>query len=64
MRIGLKLCQGFVISDWEGLDRITTPPGANYTYSVEAGINAGIDMVSVNTYQIEYINRLLFHDST
>lgn len=37
--------QGFVISDWEGIDRITSPPGANYTYSVQAGISAGIDMV-------------------
>jgi beta-glucosidase-like glycosyl hydrolase len=34
-----------VISDWLGIDRITSPPGANYTYSVQAGINAGIDMV-------------------
>lgn len=34
-----------MISDSEGLDRITTPPRANYTYSVEAAINAGIDMV-------------------
>ncbi|RWW04538.1 hypothetical protein GW17_00032230 [Ensete ventricosum] len=41
-KLGFK---GLVISDWEGLDRITSPPGANYTYSVEAGINAGIDMV-------------------
>lgn len=37
--------QGFVISDSEGLDRITTPPHANYTYSVQATIHAGIDMV-------------------
>jgi beta-glucosidase-like glycosyl hydrolase len=37
--------QGFVISDWLGIDRITSPPAANYTYSVQAGINAGIDMV-------------------
>lgn len=38
--------QGFVISDYQGIDRITTPPHANYTFSIEAGINAGIDMVS------------------
>ena len=35
-----------MISDWQGIDKITSPPGANYTYSVEAAINAGIDMVS------------------
>ena len=34
-----------MISDWQGIDRITTPPGVNYSYSVEAGIGAGIDMV-------------------
>ncbi|KAL3537793.1 hypothetical protein ACH5RR_001159 [Cinchona calisaya] len=39
--------KGFVISDWEGIDRITTPPHSNYTYSVEASILAGIDMESV-----------------
>ena len=37
--------QGFVISDWQGIDRITTPPGANYSLSVYDGIHAGIDMV-------------------
>ena len=40
--------QGFVISDWQGLDRITSPPHANYSYSVEVGVGAGIDMVSQN----------------
>lgn len=38
--------QGFVISDWQGIDRITDPPHSNYTYSVQAAIGAGIDMVS------------------
>ncbi|KAH7522725.1 hypothetical protein FEM48_Zijuj07G0168900 [Ziziphus jujuba var. spinosa] len=38
--------RGFVISDWEGIDRITSPPHANYTYSIIAGITAGIDMAS------------------
>ena len=38
--------QGFVISDWEGIDRITSPPHSNYSYSVQVGIQAGIDMVS------------------
>lgn len=45
----MHLCylQGFVISDWQGIDRLTYPLGANYTYSVEVGINAGIDMVRI-----------------
>ncbi|KAM0980076.1 hypothetical protein ACFX13_032297 [Malus domestica] len=37
--------RGFVISDWEGIDRIASPPKANYSYSVQAGVGAGIDMV-------------------
>ncbi|KAJ4844217.1 hypothetical protein Tsubulata_003088 [Turnera subulata] len=36
--------RGFVISDWEGIDRITSPPHANYTYSIQASISAGLDM--------------------
>ncbi|XP_054796334.1 uncharacterized protein LOC129301765 [Prosopis cineraria] len=39
--------RGFVISDWQGIDRITSPPHANYTYSVVAGVSAGIDMIMV-----------------
>ncbi|KAL6966624.1 beta-glucosidase [Sarracenia purpurea var. burkii] len=36
--------RGFVISDYQGVDRITSPPLANYTYSLQKGIEAGIDM--------------------
>ncbi|XP_044470532.1 beta-glucosidase BoGH3B-like isoform X2 [Mangifera indica] len=50
--------RGFVISDWEGLDRITSPPHANYTYSIEMAINAGIDMVMVPNNYTEFINGL------
>lgn len=38
--------QGLVISDWQGIDRITSPPHANYSYSVQASVSAGIDMVT------------------
>ena len=44
--------QGFVISDWEGLDRITTPPHSNYSYSVQAAIEAGIDCIMVSEKRI------------
>ncbi|CAK9155719.1 unnamed protein product [Ilex paraguariensis] len=37
--------KGFVISDWQGIDRITSPPHANYTYSVQTAIHAGLGMV-------------------
>ncbi|GLT60964.1 hypothetical protein SLA2020_337020 [Shorea laevis] len=50
--------RGFVISDWQGIDRITSPPHANYSYSVEAGISAGIDMVMVPYNYTEFIDDL------
>nr|XP_043616971.1 beta-glucosidase BoGH3B-like [Erigeron canadensis] len=48
--------KGFVISDWEGIDRITSPPHSNYTYSVQASILAGLDMIMVPNNYIEFIN--------
>ncbi|XP_031401517.1 uncharacterized protein LOC116211329 isoform X1 [Punica granatum] len=50
--------KGFVISDWEGIDRITSPPHANYSYSVQAGVSAGIDMIMVPNNFMEFINIL------
>lgn len=38
---------GFVISDWEALDRLYVPHGSNYRQSILSTINAGIDMVMV-----------------
>lgn len=39
--------QGFVITDWEGIDRISDPPGSNYRECVKLAINAGIDVVEI-----------------
>ncbi|KAG9157012.1 hypothetical protein Leryth_009064 [Lithospermum erythrorhizon] len=50
--------KGFVISDWEAIDRITSPPGANYTYSVQVSVNAGIDMIMVPFNYGEFIDDL------
>ncbi|XP_012070424.1 beta-glucosidase BoGH3B isoform X2 [Jatropha curcas] len=50
--------RGFVISDWQGIDRITSPPHANYTYSIQAGISAGIDMIMVPFNYTEFIDGL------
>ncbi|KAB1226908.1 Beta-glucosidase BoGH3B [Morella rubra] len=50
--------KGFVISDWQGIDRITSPPHANYSYSVEAGVGAGIDMIMVPYAFTEFIDAL------
>ncbi|XP_076911229.1 uncharacterized protein LOC143569128 [Bidens hawaiensis] len=52
--------KGFVISDWEGIDRITNPSHANYTYSILAGINAGIDMIMVPMNYKEFIDGLTY----
>ncbi|KAL2456339.1 Glycosyl hydrolase family protein [Abeliophyllum distichum] len=52
--------RGFVISDWEGLDRITSPPHANYTYSILEGVNAGIDMLMIPYNYTEFIDGLTF----
>ncbi|XVF06618.1 hypothetical protein REPUB_Repub06bG0064900 [Reevesia pubescens] len=51
---------GFVISDWKGIDRITSPPHANYTYSIQASINAGLDMIMLPYNYTEFINGLTF----
>ncbi|KAG0558919.1 hypothetical protein KC19_10G064500 [Ceratodon purpureus] len=51
-RLGFK---GFVISDWDGIERITNPWGANYANSVRLGINAGIDMVMVPKNYVTFI---------
>ncbi|XP_074581670.1 uncharacterized protein LOC141838162 [Curcuma longa] len=52
--------RGFVISDWQGIDRITTPPHANYTYSIVTGILAGIDMIMIPYTYTEFITDLTY----
>ncbi|KAE8653889.1 neurofilament medium polypeptide-like [Hibiscus syriacus] len=51
--------QGFVISDWEGIGRITSPPHSNYTYSIQASVTAGVDMVMVPYQYKEFSNGLV-----
>lgn len=43
-KLGFK---GFVISDSEGIDRLSKPQGSNYRDCISAGVNAGIDMVMI-----------------
>ncbi|CAH2065107.1 unnamed protein product [Thlaspi arvense] len=43
-KLGFK---GFVVSDWEGVDRLSDPPGTHYRNCVKIAINAGIDLVMV-----------------
>ncbi|EOA20117.1 hypothetical protein CARUB_v10000396mg [Capsella rubella] len=51
--------KGFVISDWQGVDKISSPPHTNYTASVRAAIQAGIDMVMVPFNFTEFVNDLM-----
>ncbi|KAH0663466.1 hypothetical protein KY284_028397 [Solanum tuberosum] len=53
------LVTGF-LKDWQGIDRLTSPPHANYTYSVETSILAGVDMVMVPYNFTEFINDLTY----
>ncbi|XP_008679990.1 beta-glucosidase BoGH3B [Zea mays] len=50
--------RGFIISDWQGLDRITTPDHADYLLSIKLGILAGIDMVMIPYTYTEFIDDL------
>ena len=52
--------RGFVISDWQGIDRITSPPHANYSYSVQASVGAGVDMIMVPYNFTEFIDDLTY----
>ncbi|EOA23226.1 hypothetical protein CARUB_v10016857mg [Capsella rubella] len=55
-KLGFK---GYVVSDWEGLDRLSDPPGSNYRNCVKMGINAGIDMVMVPFKYEKFTNDLI-----
>ncbi|XP_066317680.1 uncharacterized protein [Miscanthus floridulus] len=50
--------RGFIISDWQGLDRITTPDHADYLLSIKLGILAVIDMVMIPYTYTEFIDDL------
>ncbi|OMO94209.1 hypothetical protein COLO4_16464 [Corchorus olitorius] len=50
--------KGFVISDWQGIDRITSPPHKNYTYSIQTSVLAGVDMIMIPYNYTEFINDL------
>ncbi|KAL0315130.1 UNVERIFIED_CONTAM: Beta-glucosidase BoGH3B [Sesamum calycinum] len=56
-KLGFK---GFIISDSEGLDRLSNPHGSNYQQSVLSAIRAGIDMVMV-PFRFELFLKDLMH---
>ncbi|KAK6139497.1 hypothetical protein DH2020_026757 [Rehmannia glutinosa] len=53
--------QGFVISDWQGVDRMTYPWGSNYSTSLAKAINAGVDMVMVPPKHTEFLQIMTSH---
>lgn len=46
--------EGFLISDWQGIDQL---PG-DYASDIETGVNAGLDMIMVPNRFVEFINTL------
>ncbi|XP_020100391.1 uncharacterized protein LOC109718537 isoform X1 [Ananas comosus] len=56
-KLGFK---GFVVSDWEGIDRLCHPQGSNYRYCISASINAGIDMIMVPHRYGKFLEDLVF----
>ncbi|XP_019090076.1 PREDICTED: uncharacterized protein LOC104736174 [Camelina sativa] len=50
--------RGIVISDYLGVDQITTPLGANYSHSINAAITAGLDMIMGSSNLTELIDEL------
>lgn len=57
-KLGFK---GFLISDWEGLDRLSkpNPHGSNYRTSICTAVNAGIDMVMVPFRYAKFLEDLI-----
>ncbi|KAM0927176.1 hypothetical protein ACQ4PT_003261 [Festuca glaucescens] len=39
--------QGFVVTDLEGIDRLSEPQGSDYRYCIAQSVNAGTDMVMI-----------------
>ncbi|CAI9273087.1 unnamed protein product [Lactuca saligna] len=50
--------KGFVISDFMGIDKLTDPPHADYTWSIQQSISAGLDMIMVGFNYPEFISGL------
>ncbi|XP_076924949.1 uncharacterized protein LOC143587584 [Bidens hawaiensis] len=52
--------RGFVISDFQGIDKMTDPIHANYTWSIQESIGAGLDMIMVGYNYFEFIDGLTY----
>jgi beta-glucosidase len=47
------LFQGFVVSDWEGIDELCEPRGSDYRSCIALAVNAGVDMVKSRNFEIK-----------
>ncbi|XP_019102272.1 PREDICTED: uncharacterized protein LOC104790931 isoform X2 [Camelina sativa] len=54
-KLGFK---GFIISDWEALERLSEPFGSNYRNCIKISVNAGVDMVMVPFQYQQFIKDL------
>ncbi|KAM0061718.1 putative glucan 1,3-beta-glucosidase [Helianthus debilis subsp. tardiflorus] len=60
VRKGVATIMGFVISDFQGIDKMTDPPHVNYTWFIQESVGAGIDMVMVGYNYFEFIDGLTY----
>ncbi|CAN6692906.1 unnamed protein product [Malus baccata var. baccata] len=56
-KLGFK---GFVISDWEALDRLCEPQGSDYRFCISSSVNAGVDMVMVPFRYEQFVEDLVY----
>ncbi|KAM3404419.1 hypothetical protein ACQJBY_007486 [Aegilops geniculata] len=52
--------EGFVVSDWEGIDRLCEPRGSDYRYCVAQSVNAGMDMIMIPHRFEKFLEDLVF----
>ncbi|TQD93958.1 hypothetical protein C1H46_020383 [Malus baccata] len=56
---GFFLLQGFVISDWEALDRLCKPQSSDYRFCISSVVDAGVDMVMVPFRYEQFVEDLV-----
>ncbi|KAF7011297.1 hypothetical protein CFC21_025621 [Triticum aestivum] len=52
--------QGFVVSDWEGIDHLCEPRGSDYRHCIAQAVNAGMDMVMIPFRFEKFLEDLVF----
>ncbi|RXI04251.1 hypothetical protein DVH24_038525 [Malus domestica] len=56
---GFFLLQGFVISDWEALDRLCKPRSSDYRFCISSVVDAGVDVVMVPFRYEQFVEDLV-----